>query len=725
MAEIKARKKRKKAEDAWLDDTAPVVKPNHPLDAPQVQKRLRKVQEWWKQARLAQGENRIEQAIDQDFKDGDQWKPEDIVVLEDRGQAPLVFNLIATTVRWVTGTEKRTRVDYRVLPRKKDSRKDAESKTSLMKYVADVNKEGFHRSKAFEDTVTVGIGWLEDGIRSDPMDEPLFARYESWRNMWYDPLSIEPDMSDARYVFRVKWIDLDIAQAMFPDRAAELKIEAENVTNPIQMAEDRQFDNPYLYADAGIGSLGDVDNVLGVGTRERVKLIECWYRIPCQCQVIRDDGHKPYNGAIYKKGDPVHEWAVENGASLYDAVKMQVRCMIFAGKTVLQDKDSPYWHNKFPFTAIFAYRKGRNNAPYGLVRGLRDPQEDLNKRRSKALQLLSTRRVIADEDAVSDWDELYDEVSRADAVIRKKKGSDLQIQENAAFAQQHVVMMDQSARYIQEVGGVTDENLGRQTNAISGKAIESRQNQGYTTTSDLFDNLRLAIQITGERRLSLIEQFYDDEKTLRLTGERGRQQFVDINAQDVDPITLTAADFVVDEQDYRGTVRQAMFDSILEMSTKLPPEVGLKLLTLGFEMSDVPMRDEFVAVLREITGMEDPNKEVTPEEEAAAAEAQQAEVTKAQAASDMQDAVMKIQLQEAMAKLKLIEGQAKKAEAEGNAKELTALITKLDAMKRAIELAGGVAAAPKLAMAADQIMQDVTAVPVVNNIPPGLPAGVN
>ena len=30
--------------------------------------------------------------------------------------------------------------------------------------------------------------------------------------------------------------------------------------------------------------------------------------------------------------------------------------------------------------------------------------------------------------------------------------------------------------------------------AVSGKAIEARQNQGYTSTSDLFDNLRLSFR---------------------------------------------------------------------------------------------------------------------------------------------------------------------------------------------------------------------------------------
>ena len=56
---------------------------------------------------------------------------------------------------------------------------------------------------------------------------------------------------------------------------------------------------------------------------------------------------------------------------------------------------------------------------------------------------------------------------------------------------------------------------------------------------------------------------------------------------------------MVDEQDFRGTIRQAMFETMLEMVTKMPGEVGLKMLTIAFEMSDVPMREEFVRILRE------------------------------------------------------------------------------------------------------------------------------
>jgi hypothetical protein len=695
------------------------------LDSDEIQDQAKKLLEFRRQARINQAENRAEMATDQDYYDGLQWSDEDILVMEERGQAPLVFNLAATTLRWVTGTEKRTRIDFRVLARRKDGVKAAQVKTSLLKYLQDVNKAQFERSRAFADAAITGLGWLEDGIKNDPEDEPLFIRYESWRNVWYDPLSIAADMSDARFLFREKWVDLDVAQLMFPARKEDLASAADNIlTSNQQNAEFGTSFNPYLYGDPdSFGTVyGEPGDVMGMGSRKRVLLCEAWYRVPQKVKVLRGDG--TWNGSIYNPADGIHRWALESGvASTHDAVKMTMRLMIMCvnrnGFIVCQDSPSPYWHNRFTLTPVWGYRRGRDNAPYGIMRGLRDASDDFNKRRAKALQLMSTRQVIADKGAVENKSDAIDEMARPDGWIEKKPGSTLEIKENTQLAPAHINMMEQDARYIQEAAGVTDENLGRQTNAISGKAIEARQNQGYTATSDLFDNLRLAIQLSGERQLSLIEQFYDDEKTLRVTGERRSDlQFVMLNDLDgVNPITEAQADFVVDEQDFRSTTRQAMFDTIMEMVPKLPPEIGLKILSIAFEMSDVPMKDEFLKVLREATGMPDPDQEDDPQEMAV----RQAKDQEAQAQNAAQ---MEDQRRQVAAQLALIEGKAKAAIAEGNKKELEALSLKLEALKKSMEVAGGAAANPMLAKAADQLMADITRVPTVNNIAPPIPPNV-
>jgi hypothetical protein len=59
--------------------------------------------------------------------------------------------------------------------------------------------------------VKVGVGWLEDGARGDTDEEPLYSRYESWRNIIWDSSGVERNGSDWRYLYRWKWIDLDIA----------------------------------------------------------------------------------------------------------------------------------------------------------------------------------------------------------------------------------------------------------------------------------------------------------------------------------------------------------------------------------------------------------------------------------------------------------------------------------------------------------------------------------
>jgi hypothetical protein len=58
--------------------------------------------------------------MDADFYDNLQWSPDDAQILKDRGQMPLVFNEVAPMVDWLIGTQRRTAVDWRVLPRSED-----------------------------------------------------------------------------------------------------------------------------------------------------------------------------------------------------------------------------------------------------------------------------------------------------------------------------------------------------------------------------------------------------------------------------------------------------------------------------------------------------------------------------------------------------------------------------------------------------------------------------
>lgn len=643
-------------------DEIDVVTSEHPLDSPDSVSRLIRLEDWWYQARQALAPARYEMALDRDFYDGLQWSEEDKLVLAQRGQAPTTFNKIKPSLDWIIGTEKRTRIDYKVLPRTDDDVEGADIKTKLLKYLSDVNKTAFARSHAFSDSIISGVGWLEDGIRNDPTEEMLYSRYEDWKNIWWDHLAVQQDLSDARYLFRSKWVDLDIATAMFPDRAGRLSAAAKSF-NAIHDTDDDEFfwlQGTMTRDGKAITSPGYADDAFNVDNRrDRVRLIEAWYRIPSQVQVMR--GHPALEGAIFREADPYMAQLVEGGhVSLFGALKMVVRCAVFIGGVsqttgcLLQDMDSPYIHNRFPFTPTWCYRRGRDRMPYGVVRNLRDPQEDLNKRRSKSLYILSSKGLIADEDAFEDWDEAIEEYQRPDMVLKKKKGAEVEIVGDNALAEEHVMLAQEDARHIQDVAGVTDENMGRETNAVSGRAIQARQTQGSLTTAEPFDNLRFASQLSGEKQLSLVEQFYDQEKIIRLTGPRGQAEFFAVNQMMMDEygqpkvmndITATKADFIISDQDFRESVRIALFEAFMNLCAQLPPEISVQLLDEVVDLSDLPGKDSLVKRIRQINGQQDPDE---PEDSPEAMARQQAEAEQQQIAQ----AAMMTQLAEQEAKVK-------------------------------------------------------------------------
>jgi len=677
----------------------------HKLDYPEYIKKLSKLESWFEQERSIQAENRFQMSLDHDFYDGLQYSEEDAAELMERGQAPLVYNEIKPTIDWVVGTERRTKFDFNVLPRTDDDVETASVKCDVMKYISDVNRIPFERSQAFKETVICGLSWIEDGVKGDNDDDPLFSQHESWRNVWYDSNAKKLDLSDARYLFRRRVADLDVAVAMFPERASKLRAASMDQDSFVSAYDDYYLGAPLRQGENGTTPIGSFSRYGGIGAgggtvnrRERVELIEAWVRTPARVQKIRGD---LFDGEIYDAKNPEHVKANDDGVvSLFDALEMQIEVTIFCSGAVLWDGKSPYKHNRFSLTPMWCYRRGRDNAPYGIVRNQRDMQEDVNKRASKAQFILSSNQVIAEEGAVDDWDELRDEVSRPDGIIIKKKGKELVINQDKRLAEEHLMLMDRGTNGIRHAGGVTDENLGRTHNDQSGKAIIARQTQGSVVTAEVFDNYLLCFQISGENLLSLSEQYYSMPKVIRLSGKKqGTFEWLKINqpgenGEYLNDITKTKADFLVDEQDYRENIRQAMFEQMLEMVGRMPPEMAINLLDLVFEFSDLQGKDEIVARIRKLNGQVDDTEEKTPEALAQEQAKQQQEAE--------QSELMKRQ---AEANVRLLEAKVDQLMAQNEKIGAERLAKTVEAMFASLQAAGIVATTPGVAPVADEILK--------------------
>lgn len=706
-----------------MDDPSSTVL-RHYLDTPDNQRLARRLEDWWTEARDAHTDNRREQMIDADYYDSVQWRAEDAQVLLERGQAPLTFPIVKQMVDWVIGTERRTRIDWDVLPRQDKDVEIAQVKKDVLKFISDVNGAGWERSQQFADTAKVGIGWTEECFNNDRFEEPVTVRYQDWKSMWWDPYSRSNVMRDCRYMHRAKWLDLDYAIAMMPDRADELTSRAVDTLDSamemliLEASVPQMFyhsPNPFLGSQtSGAFHLYGSSSVAR-RPRKRVLAIETWYKRAINTQLLLGDSNDDVDDPASLNGKPfdptdaaMHKALADGVVSLVDSVSEQMWFALWTPGCLLRVNKTPYKHNKFPFTPSWGYRRHRDGMPYGLIRPSRDSQDEYNKRRSKILFDLSTNRVIYTTDAMDEADEdrNLEEAKRPDGEIRLKAGKmeEFKIDRAMDAMSGQMAMLAEAKGNIYEASGVTRENTGQGASSDqSGRAILAKQQQGSVTTAELFDNYRQAIQESGQKTLSNCEKFMSLPKIIRITGPDGALKWMAVNTPEFDPVTggvvwkndITAseADFVIDQTDYRETVRLAMSETMFELIGRMPGEVGVQLLDVAVDLTDLPNKQALANRIRKINGQTAPGQEQSPE---AIVAQQQADAEKQQQA----------QLQEAgqQATVRLTNAKADAAEADARHKTVVG-------KAQALDTAGMLAAAAPLAPAADRLYQPDQAAP--------------
>jgi hypothetical protein len=654
-----------------------------------------------------------------------QWRADEAAVLENRGQAPLNSPILKQVIKWLTGTERRTRIDWDVLPRQEADVDIANIKKQVLKWVSDVNGSAWERSHQFEDQVIVGIGWIEDCVNNDRREEAITNRHQDWKEMWWDPYSRSNTLRDCRYIIRAKFLDLDYAIAMMPDRADELTRHACDTLDSSMELQSLEVALPMMFyglrdmPTRSVGASGQFGAQMIVRRpRKRVLVLETWFKKAVNTPLLMGDGADDAADALDgKKFDPAnteHQQALADGVvTLVDGVTEEIWVALWTPGALLRINRSPYKHNKYPFTPAWASRRHRDGMPYGIPRETRDSVDELNKRKSKILFDLSTQQVMYEVDAMDEADEAnnLDELRRPDGEVRLATGGigKVKVDRGSDRVAPQIQMLDRAKEEIYEASGVTRENTGTSTGEQSGRAILAKQQQGAVVTAVLFDNYRQAIQESGQKQLSNCEQFMTTPQLIRLVGPKGAFEWASINQPSFDPttgqviwnndITKSEADFVVDETDFRETVRMAMSEMMFELIGRLPPNLAMSLLDVAVEMTDLPNKTQIANRIRSITGMQPAGQENSQE-----AQAQQQAQQQAQSQQQQAQAAAQAAQQAALdSKTRLNNAQAGAAAARANLDNTKAQHQAVLGKAEAMNTAGMVHAAPALAPAADKI----------------------
>lgn len=553
-----------------------------------------------------------------EYFDGNQLTAEQIDELEERGFAPIVVNLIQPTINVVLGMEAKTRSDWIVRPEEGEISEDMALALSSKLHKAEVASRADRAcSDAYADEVKVGLGWVEVSRNSNPFECPYRVRRVHRREVFWDWRSQEPDLSDARYVVRKRWLDEDTAVAAFPEHKDLIKqvmtswahwdmVTAMNSGYTLEL--NRAFDVQRGFTVEQYEWLNTV--------RKRIAAYEVWYRTIVKGHVLRLPNGRVVEFDIQNDD---HVAAVYTGQlEPIPAIFKKMRLAWWLGPHRVSDEPSPYNHHHFPYVPFWGFREDRTGTPYGLIRAMMSPQDEINARRSKMLWLLNSRRVIADGDAVTDHNLTMQEVGRPDAYIilspNRQRDSRFDVQDGGNLAAQQFQVLEAAKQEINQASGIYQSMLGQSSSASSGMAINSLIEQGSTTLAEINDNYRFSRRLVGEMLLELVREDLAKEidHAVEVETDEGAKRQVVLNKRTVDELGRPAVDndvtkarvsVVLDDVPTSPTFRQQQLQMLTELVKSAPPQMQGLLYDMVVEAMDMPKKREALKRIRTAMGV--------------------------------------------------------------------------------------------------------------------------
>lgn len=602
-------------------------------DKPEEQPSIHVLQEWVNEAKQATGEARTEMYRDEQVYDGGkgQWTSDDWDNAKAAGLDPVTINRTWPICNLILGSEVINKFETVAKGRTQDDTELGQVMTESVKFVMDQNDGEFLITSAFRGAVIPGMGCIQVVKNNDPRQEKIKLAERNYKDMGWDPFAspwFKPET--CRYLYFSRWTDLRNLQGMFPEKRQEIADAYNDMTHTLK---DEMGGDEYT-ADYATEIEYDKRFQIAISAdaeRKRVRPVEIWYPL-----------YESAHFATFADGrvvelandmDPMDQYQIiTNSQAVVKASVKKMHSCTFMGNLELQRSPTPHSHDEYPFVPFIGYLD-RFMYPYGIPRQIRGQDEEINKRRTMALQLLKSRRVIIERGAVKDGDEgllqdVHEEINKTDGfvvvedqAIGKKK---IHIMEGTDLAPAQVALMQQSEQEMKEIVGANDERMGEKSNVTSGKALERKEKAGATMTASLFDNQRRSLKTLGTLVGSDIQGFWTEEKILRITDRMtGADRFVELNkkiqgengAIEVkNNITQGKFDFIVSEAPETDTVREKNVELIIEWVKKSPPEVIPQLMSVAFEISDLPNKEKLLAKIQPLLGNSPEEADMEPEQ---------------------------------------------------------------------------------------------------------------
>lgn len=614
------------------------------------------------------------------YYDGDQIPPQVAAVLEERGQPVECQNLIAPAIDSVLGTEAKTRSDLRVEANYEndDMEKLAEALNAEFYTVCQEMRIDRVRSDAYAGQIKAGLSWVE--VRRNPdVTGPRYIAEQINRNeVDWDWLSKKPDLRDARWVRRRRWIDLDEAVMLFPQRAETLKnaVGTWDTFDDIERIDGDDVDLRSGWEERQTWSRNEAEYLST--SRDRIMLYVIYYRVYERIPMLALPTGKMVE---YDKNNIAHVVAVASGR-----VKVEMRLVSFireswwAGPYHLGDRPCDAPQGMFPLVPFWGFRKDQSGIPYGLVSRMISAQNSYNFRHLKVTWLLQASQVIMDSDATNmTAEQVRKEANRPDGVFvlnadrkNKTKAADaLQINRDSSVSAQQMQVMEYDRQNIQDCAGIYSSYMGQDTSGVvSGIAVSNLVEQSSTTLAEINDNYTMACNALGELVLNYLLEDLKQKTSYTIVVNRKdkrRRKVVTINTPGDDgkitnDISRLDARIVLAPIDSTPAYRAQLADRLIGIIQKLPPQAQSAVIDLVLELVEIPNKDEFIDRVSRALGTQDPQY-MTDEEKQASQ--QQAKLNEFAQALQFKQQIAEIQNKDADTASKQASANKSQASADG------------------------------------------------------------
>lgn len=557
----------------------------------------------WRRADEADRENRNEAYADLEFLEvpGAQWTPEAKAM---RGDRPcLEFDRLGTTIAQITGDIRQMRPAVKVVP--VDSRGDPDTAdviAGMVRYVENRSDAPAAYFAAADQQVAAGIGhWkviteygsdstFEQEIRVAPVPDGIGVRW--------DPDAVLPTREDANFCFIPLDMSRDVYEEKYPDKPASEMGDSDLVArslgewataDTVRVAE--YFTKTPVMKTLALmpdGEIIDLTDEAGDDHAEKLAQIEMVKAAGGKVRIEKRPGHK------------IERYVI----SATD---------ILEGPDEIPGRFIPV----VPALGIET-QIGKKRVRRGVIRKAKDAQRSYNYARSTQTEVVGLQPkapFIGSEKMFKGYEDVWETANTQNHPFLPYNVDP----QSPLAAPQRVPppvpsaglaeLTREAAEDIKAVTGVYDASLGARSNETSGKAIRARQQEGDVGSFVYIVNFSRSIRHTGAIITGMIPHIYDTARTLRIVGEDGKVDLVDINkpgglADDGAPldkiqndVTVGAYDVAMEMGPSYTTRREAALDGMIQL-VQAAPQLAPLVLDLLAKAQDWPMADKIAKRIR-------------------------------------------------------------------------------------------------------------------------------